>query len=53
MQDFVTWVNGSKVRDLNRPAAMMVAQEVDRYAEEALWPTKTPSSKPSTTTSAC
>ena len=36
VQDFVTWVNGSKVRDLNRPATMMVAQEVDRYAEEAL-----------------
>ena len=36
VQDFVTWVNGGKVRNLNRPAAMMVAQEVDRYAEEAL-----------------
>ncbi len=36
VEDFVTWVNGSKVRDLNRPATVMVTQEVDRYVEEAL-----------------
>ena len=34
--DFVAWVNGGKVRDLNRPATVMVAQEVDRYLEEVL-----------------
>ena len=34
--DFVAWVNGGKIRDLNRPATVMVAQEVDRYLEEVL-----------------
>jgi len=36
VEDFVTWANAGKIRDLNRPADVMVAQEVDRYLEEEL-----------------
>ncbi|MDG1674627.1 MAG: peptidylprolyl isomerase, partial [Flavobacteriales bacterium] len=36
VEDFVTWANAGKIRDLNRPADMMVVQEVDRYLEEEL-----------------
>jgi len=36
VQDFVDWANGGKIRDLNRPATNLVADEVDRYVEEEL-----------------
>ena len=36
VEDFVTWANAGKIRDLNRPADVIVAQEVDRYLEEEL-----------------
>ena len=36
VEDFVTWANAGKIRDLNRPADVMVVQEVDRYLEEEL-----------------
>ena len=36
VQDFVTWANAGKVRNLNRPNAMLVTQEVNRFMDEAL-----------------
>lgn len=36
VQDFVTWANAGKVRNLNRPNAMLVTQEVDRFVDESL-----------------
>lgn len=36
VEDFVTWANSEKIRNLNRPADVMVANEVDRFLEERL-----------------
>ena len=36
VEDFVTWANAGKVRNLNRPSDVLISQEVDRFVEEEL-----------------
>ena len=36
VEDFLTWVNGTKVRNLERDARSLVAEEVERYVDEQL-----------------
>ena len=36
VRDFVEWANRGLIRELQRPASMLIAQEVERYVEDEL-----------------